>query len=310
VGLPNVLELFAPECAITDISARYHWADRPEIITFVRDLDSDTSLTINQPRPPMLRPLVALALVLSTPAFAQTYGRTDIIRGLCRPDGCDEFAILAASPLATGDEGRLMQTRVKTFHASSAGRRELSQENGYVYCSRTKPAIVAEKNGRTMAFYLAPFATKESRETIRQNANFHALYFSICHSLEAGRAAVRNLPGVAQELGYRVALPQSQSVALSRVEDILLPENRRSVEARQDMRSMPPANMPPAAARRDWTFDEPADEFGGYPEPMPARPQPYAVERQEGLLAGPRRLTNRAFDALDEVGDWMLGRRY
>ena len=63
-----------------------------------------------------------------------------------------------------------------------------------MYCSRTKPAIVAEKNGRTMAFYLAPFSTNESRETIRQNANFHALYFSICHGMEAGRAAVRNLP--------------------------------------------------------------------------------------------------------------------
>jgi hypothetical protein len=158
----------------------------------------------------MLRPLVALALVLATPAFAQTYDRTDIIRGLCRPDGCDEFAILAASPLATGDEGR-----------------ELSEENGYVYCSRTKPAIVAEKNGRTMAFYLAPFATRESRETIRQNANCHALYFSICHGLEAGRAAVQNLPGVAQELGSRVALPQSQSLALNRVEDILPPDTKR-----------------------------------------------------------------------------------
>ena len=33
----------------------------------------------------MLRPLVALALVLATPAFAQTYDRADIIRGLCRP---------------------------------------------------------------------------------------------------------------------------------------------------------------------------------------------------------------------------------
>jgi hypothetical protein len=84
----------------------------------------------------MLRPLVALALVLSTPAFAQTYDRTDIIRGLCCPDGCDEFAILAASPLTKGGEGTLLQTRVKTFHASSSGRRELSEENGYVYCSR------------------------------------------------------------------------------------------------------------------------------------------------------------------------------
>ena len=114
-----------------------------------------------------------------------------------------------------------MQTRVKTFHASSAGRRELSEENGYVYCSQRKPAIVAEKGGRTMAFYLAPFATKESRETIRQNTTFHALYFGICNGMEAGRAAAQNLPGVAREFGYRVALPQSQSVALSRVEDIL-----------------------------------------------------------------------------------------
>jgi hypothetical protein len=257
----------------------------------------------------MLRPLVALALVLATPALAQTYDHPDIIRGLCRPDGCDEFAILAASPVAKGGEGTLMQTRVKTFHASSSGRRELSAENGYVYCSRTKPAIVAEKNGRTMAFYLAPFATRESRETIRQNANFHALYFSICHGMEAGRAAVQNLPGVAQELGYRVALPQSKSVALNRVEDILLPENRRSAEARHDMRPLPPANMPPAVSQRDWAVEEPVDGFGKYHEAMPSRQQPYVVEREEGLLAGPRRLTNRAFDALDEMGDWMLGRR-
>ncbi len=203
-----------------------------------------------------------------------------------------------------------MRTRVKTFHASSSGRRELSEEDGYVYCSRTKPAIVAEKAGRTMAFYLAPFSTRDSRETIRQNANFHALYFSICHGMEAGRAAVQNLPGVAQDLGYRVALPQSQYVALSRVEDILPPENRRSAKARNEVRPVPPVSMPPAVAQRDWAVDEPADEFGAYHEAMPPRSQPYVVEREEGLLAGPRRLTNRAFDALDEMGDWMLGRRY
>ncbi|MEZ0167945.1 hypothetical protein [Microvirga sp. TS319] len=258
----------------------------------------------------MLRPLAALALVLATPAFAQTYDRPDIIRGLCRPDGCDEFAIQAAVPLTQAGGGTLMQTRVKTFHASSSGRRELSEENGYVYCSRTKPAIVAEKNGRTMAFYLAPFSTRESRETIRQNTNFHALYFSICHGMEAGRAAVRNLPGVARDLGYRVALPQSQYVALSRVEDVLAPETRRPVAARNDMRPVPPATMPPAAVRRDWAFDGSADASGEYREAIPPGPHPYVVEREEGMLAGPRRLTNRAFDALDEVGDWMFGRRY
>jgi hypothetical protein len=255
----------------------------------------------------MLRPLVALALVLATPALAQTYAHPDIIRGLCRPDGCDEFAILAASPVLKGGEGTLMQTRVKTFHASSNGRRALSEENGYVYCSRTKPAIVAEKGGRTMAFYLAPFAT---RETIRQNANFHALYFSICHGMEAGRAAIQNLAGVAQDLGYSVALPQSQSVALTRVEDILPPETRRPVDVRNDIRPRPPATMPPVASQRDWAFDEKIDRFSEHHEVVPPRSQPDILQREEGLLAGPRRLTNRAFDALDEMGDWVLGRRY
>jgi hypothetical protein len=258
----------------------------------------------------MLRPLVALALVLATPALARTSDRPEIIRGLCRPDGCDEFAILAASPLTKGGEGTLLETRVKTFHASSAGRRELSEENGFVYCSRTKPAIVAEKNGRTMAFYLAPFATQESRETIRQNANFHALYFSICHGMEAGRTAVQNLPAVAQDLGYRVALPQSQSVALNRVEDILPPESRRSAEARHDTRPVSPGNMPPALSQQEWAFDERVDKSAERHEAMPPRAQLVVVEPEEGLQVGPRRLTNRAFDALDEMGDCVLGRGY
>jgi hypothetical protein len=256
----------------------------------------------------MLRPVVALSLALSTPVIAQTYDRADGIRGLCRPDGCDEFAILAASPVVKGGEGTLMTTRVKTFHASSSGRRELSEENGYVYCSRTKPAIVAEKGGRTMAFYLAPFST-ESRETIRQNANFHALYFSICHGMEAGRAAVRNLSGVALDLGYRVSLPQSQHVALNRVEDVLSPENRRSAEATNDLRPRPPTIRSPAASQRDWAVDEQIDGFSEHREAMPPRLQRDIVEREDGLLAGPRRLTNRAFDAVDEMADWVLGRR-
>jgi hypothetical protein len=257
----------------------------------------------------MLKPVVALALVLSTPAMAQTYDRADIVRGLCRPDGCDEFAILAASPQGEGGEGTLMQTRLKTFHASSRGRRELSEENGYVYCSRTKPAIIGEKDGRTMAFYLAPFST-ESRETIRKNANFHALYFSICHGMEAGRAAVRNLPSVARDLGYRVALPQSQYVRLNRIEDILSPVDRRSVEAWPNVRSMPPTTIPPAMPQRDLALKEQANKLLEPREPMTVQPSPTISDRDEGLLAGPRRLTNRAFDALDEMGDWVLGRQY
>ena len=128
---------------------------------------------------------------------------------------------------------------MQTFHASHAGRQERGEENGYVFCSSTRPAIMAEQNGQTMAFFLAPFATQESRESVRKNANFHALYFAICHGREAGRAAVHNLAGVAQSHGYRVALAQSKLVPLKRAEDVLTmagdPSERTPAEAWRDV---------------------------------------------------------------------------
>ena len=45
-----------------------------------------------------------------------------------------------------------------------------------------------------------------------------------------------------------------------------------------------------------------------YREPWRQAP-PRVVEREdEGLLSGARRLTNRAFDALDEMGGWVAGK--
>ena len=83
---------------------------------------------------------------------------------------------------------------------------------------------MAEKNGKTLAFFIAPFATEEKRESVRQNANFHALYFTICHDREAGKAAVHNLSGVAQSLGYRVSLTHSKLVPLKRADVPKLPK--------------------------------------------------------------------------------------
>ena len=96
----------------------------------------------------MTRTLIALALALSaTSALAQDYNRKDLVRGLCQKDGCDEFTILAADRLRTTEEGTLFKTRLKTFHASHAGRKDQGEENGYVFCSPTRPAILAEQNG-------------------------------------------------------------------------------------------------------------------------------------------------------------------
>ena len=186
----------------------------------------------------MIRIFAALGLAVSAAsALAQDYNRQDLVRGLCQKDGCDEFTILAADRIRTTGDGTLFKTRLKTFHASHAGRQERGQENGYVFCSPARPAIMAEQNGQTMAYFLAPFATHESRESVRQNANFHALYFAICHGQEAGKAAVHNLAGVAQRHGYRVALAQSKLVPLTRAEDVLTmangPSERGTVDARR-----------------------------------------------------------------------------
>jgi len=242
--------------------------------------------------------LSALLLALfTTSALAQDYNRQDLVRGLCQPDGCDEFTILGADRVRTTSEGTLFKTRIQTFHASYGGRQDRGQENGYVFCSRTKPAIMAEKNGQTLAFVIAPFATEEKRESVRQNANFHALYFTICHDREAGKAAVHNLSGVAQNLGYRVALTHSKLVPLKRAEDIITPTAAAaSSEPRPDGRQQFPST------------DAPRHEAQALPEPA-QRPDPRAVEPNQGLLAGPRRLTNRAYDTLDEMADWVLGGR-
>jgi hypothetical protein len=254
----------------------------------------------------------ALLLALSAPALAQSYSRPEVVRGLCQPEGCDEFAIVGADRIASTEEGTLMRTRLRTFSASRDGRKDLGEESGYVFCSPTKPAIMANQDGRTMAYFLAPFGS-ESREAVRRNANFHAVYFAVCHGLEAGQASVRDLPGLAQSLGYRVPAQQSRLVALNRAEDILVSSERRPVEARReerfrDERLVPPGTVPSVEARRDPYLDAPAEEYGvrrGLPR---SAPPPVARYEEDGLFAGPRRLTNRTLDALDNLGNWVLGR--
>src|SRR4051794_12584047 len=99
---------------------------------------------------------------------------------------------------------------------------------------------MAEQSGQTMAFFLAPFATQESRESVRKNANFHALYSTTCHGREAGKPAGHTLAGGAQSHGYRVALAQSKLVPLKQAEDVLTmagdPREPAPIEARREKR--------------------------------------------------------------------------
>ena len=220
------------------------------------------------------RSLLALAC-LATPALAQSPSAAPqgpqgaIIRGLCQPDGCDEFAIVNVQTLQTNLEGSLKRTRLKTYHSSSAGREERMEESGYVYCSPTKPAVIAERDGKAVAFFLAPYATEDSRETVRKFTNFIATYFAICHGPEAGRAATRDLRGTAGRFGYQVAATSSLVAQIKRPEDVI------SADALPTARAAPRPPEPPAAERLprdpyldrpDPTYRTPYGERPGYAE--------------------------------------------
>ncbi len=166
---------------------------------------------------------LSLALLVSQVAHAQTNQKADIVRGLCQKDGCQEFTILGKQPVATGTDGQLFKTQVRTFHASYVGRTTQSDENGFVYCSITRPAVISAPVGqKPVAFFLAP-DDQSPAWVQRSSTNFYTLYFALCHGLDAGRRAARDRQGVASSFGYHVALMQPRTVTLSHVEDVLEP---------------------------------------------------------------------------------------
>ncbi len=171
----------------------------------------------------LLAPSLAAAL-LAGAALAQAPDRPDIVRGLCSKDGCDEFQIVGKQAAAAGSDGQLFRTQVRTFHASSGGRAAGSDEDGYVYCSATRPAILSAPAGHPpVAVFLAP--DDPSPDWVRRGStNFTTLYFALCHGPEAGRAAAKDRAGEARALGYRVALQAPKTVTLGRVEDVLKPQ--------------------------------------------------------------------------------------
>ncbi len=167
-----------------------------------------------------MRSLAAVLLLVAAPAVAQDQGRPDIVRGLCQKDGCDEFSILKVDRVRGDEEGTLFRTRIRTYHSSNQGRAEKGVDTGYVFCSPTKPTILAESDGKIAGFQIATAPSQESRETIRQQSNFYAIYFTICHGPEAGRAAVQDMEGVARQFGYRSPLAKSVMVTFANPDEV------------------------------------------------------------------------------------------
>lgn len=226
-----------------------------------------------------MRVLVTAALLtVATSALAQDYNRPEIVRGLCQKDGCDEFSVLKVDRIRADEEGTLFQTRIRTFHSSSQGRVEKGEDTGFVFCSPTKPTILAQSQGKVAGFQIAMAPTQESREAIRQQANFYAMYFTICHGPEAGRTAVQNLQSVAQQYGYRSPLAKSVMVTFSAPEEVF----SRPPAGTGGQAHMRPAPMPlqPEARSSDPVPPRAIPD----PSDRPAPSQHVAEQREERVV--------------------------
>jgi hypothetical protein len=167
--------------------------------------------------------LLGLVLALagvspSARAHAQGYFREDIVRGVCRKDGCDEFSIIDAQAIRQTSKGTLLAVVLQTYHASYQGRAERGTEEGYVLCSKLDPTLVVQFEGKLVAFHLAPGGSgREPRDAI----NYYAMYFALCHGLDFGKRAAKNKNAVATAFGYEPGAGQLRSESLARIEDLL-----------------------------------------------------------------------------------------
>ena len=160
----------------------------------------------------------ALLIGVGSVALAEGYYREDIVRAVCRKDGCDEFSILEVAPGIQARIGTLLRATLQRYHASYQGRADRGTEELYAFCSYNDPTLIAPFDGKLVAFHLAPLGReREPRDTI----TLYAIYFAACHGLEAGKKAAANKGAVAAPLGYERNREQLQSEYILRIEDFL-----------------------------------------------------------------------------------------
>lgn len=165
----------------------------------------------------MIKLIFAATLLAAYSAQAQE-GRQNVIRALCHKDGCDEFTVRNIEPGGDVGDGQLFSFWLHAYKASRSGRADMGEQRGYAYCSRTRPALINQRDNQVGAVLLAPFS-RERRDQIRLNANYSAIYFTVCHGPDAGKQASVGVAGVARQYGYNVRRDAFRLTQLKSPED-------------------------------------------------------------------------------------------
>ena len=167
-----------------------------------------------------LRVLLALALAILTAITARA---AEVYRGRCAMDVCAWFLIQEKNIVASDKNGALFRVTVQRFTTRRANdrpppRKAWESSDGYVLCSKTRPAVLFQSDGEWLAHILAP---GQPNAYAGYNLTSHVQYFAVCHGV--GLPAIDEpMIAKARALVYP-ASGGSEQIKLSKPEDILTP---------------------------------------------------------------------------------------
>jgi hypothetical protein len=152
----------------------------------------------------MSRALTAAAVLAVSVSAAQA----GVVKGKCDGDKCDAFEVVEQSPVKTDavhGEG-LILARIKSWVQDGEKRNGETEETGYVFCSKARPAMLIQDNGKTLVKFLAPAAKAD----VEKNINLYASYYEVCHS--KGAEVAKGLDELAKQLDYKVSRTDSSEL--------------------------------------------------------------------------------------------------
>jgi hypothetical protein len=171
-----------------------------------------------------MKSLSALLLASILSALASDLARAvEVYRGRCHMLVCAFFAIQEKSIVAAHRDGALFRVSYLGFTTRRPtdrppARKDWTRSDGYVHCSKTRPATIFNSDGDWIGHVLAPASPSGLSG---YNLTSYVRYFAVCHAL--GVAALdEEILAAGKRLGYGEAL-RAEQVTLANPEDILKP---------------------------------------------------------------------------------------
>jgi hypothetical protein len=162
--------------------------------------------------------LAAMALLLFTAAASSSGAEfkaltKKIVRTRCHIGYCSWSRIDTARSLGASATGELLElslTEWRSHHMDGdydkpARRTDEKKATTFVFCSKTKPALIERENEGTQKWVATFIAPGSSEAVFGATESAYALYWAACHAVEA-RDVYEEQDDLGRRFGYRLSL--------------------------------------------------------------------------------------------------------